>query len=89
MSPVQTVSLAWCLVRLRQPLAERQNLEVQEGAAQEQSRQLVLDVEGECSHAGRTATYANKTTESIGAMILLATVWSVLRAQSTRSGYLS
>ena len=54
--PVRSVSLVWCLVHLRQPLAERQNLEVQEGAAQEQSRQLVLEVEGDSSHADRTAT---------------------------------
>ena len=87
--PVQTVSLAWRLVHLRQPLVERQNLEVQEGAAQEQSRQLVLDVEGDSSHAGRTSTYANKSTESTGAMILAATTWSDLRTQSTCTGYLS
>lgn len=49
--PVKSESLAWCLVNHGQLLTKRQNFEVQEGAALEQSEQGGQDGEGDSSHS--------------------------------------
>jgi hypothetical protein len=52
LTPVKPESLAWCLVHHGQLLAKRQEFEVKEGAASEQSEEGGQDGKGDSSHAG-------------------------------------